>query len=235
MSKYFFVADIHLEPDEKPITWNNFLSFLDLVQNEKGTLYILGDLFNYWVNNKLIIEKYQPVLEKLEEISKSSSVYILPGNRDFLLRQDVLNCWGIKLLKENHRQKLDGIQVLMTHGDALWDQDKLYKLYRKICWPIFRFLDHFTPAAIGNKIAEKIRNASKKNKYKKPSNYKMHEKLALNYFRDGIDVILCGHVHKAEIKQFTGGKQVISLPAWKSDSGGYCLLSEYKVELRDYS
>ncbi len=232
MAKHFFVADTHLEPESKPDTWRTFLSFLDFVQQEQGNLYILGDLFDYWSNNKLVKEKYRPLLEKLGEIAKSGEVGLLAGNRDFLLKGDYLTRWGIKFWGENHRRQIGRQQVFMTHGDIFWSYDASYQRFKQLGWPALRLLDSFTPAIIANRVAENLRNKSKQVVPNKPPEARrMNENLLQEYFRQGIDLVICGHLHKPTIKDYPGNKQLVILPAWENKGGGYCLLSQGRLEL----
>ncbi len=250
--KTFFVADAHLEPETQPQSWRLFLSFLDFVQQERGNLYILGDLFDYWSNNKPIIDKYRPLLDKLGEITKNADVCFLPGNRDFLLGKKFLAQWDIKLLPTDYQEKIDDQRIFMTHGDIFWDRDKSYQRYKQIGWPLLRFLDLFMPDVIARRVAARLRNKSKKAVPDKPEQAKvMNEELVRGYFQDGVELIICGHRHKPMIKEYgdcrsklhvnpdkTGNshatKKLIILPDWRHNAGGYCLICAGKVELLDY-
>ena len=51
MSKTFFIADVHLRVEDQE-RQQTLLAFFDMVRQAKGDLYILGDLFDFWANNK---------------------------------------------------------------------------------------------------------------------------------------------------------------------------------------
>ncbi len=81
----YFVADIHLERNENTKR-GLFLSFVEMVKDKRGDLYILGDLFDYWANNRRVIKDNRPVLEALADlVHHGSKVSFLIGNRDLLL------------------------------------------------------------------------------------------------------------------------------------------------------
>lgn len=235
MTKSFFVADIHLELDTKPETWRVFRSFLDFVQSERGDLYVLGDLFNYWATNKLFENKYRPLLEKLAELAKNNKVALLIGNRDFLLKKSYLVNWGIDFLGMNCERQINNKRVFMTHGDMFCDNGPYYLSYKKIAWPAFKALDIITPGVVAHKAAKRIRQKSRLKVENKASlGLSFDEALVKEYFLSGVDLVIYGHLHKALIKRYPSNKHLVILPDWSPEGGGYCLLSNGKVELLEY-
>ena len=85
--KTYFIADVHLSmgPDPKK---KLILSFLDRLIEQRADLYILGDFFDFWANNKDVFRFHSEVLSKLSTLtSGGSKVVFLIGNRDFLLSE----------------------------------------------------------------------------------------------------------------------------------------------------
>src|SRR3990167_6495149 len=131
MKYTLFISDLHLQKAQPQIT-DAFLQTLQKQAVDAEKLYILGDFFNYWVGD----DDPNPFLAEIEgvlrEFSKHHSpVYLLPGNRDFLLNETFAKRAGITLLKDPTVIDLYGTPTLLTHGDALCTLDKGYQRFRQ--------------------------------------------------------------------------------------------------------
>ena len=133
-SPVYFVADVHLDRNDTAKR-SLFLSFLDTVKESRGNLYILGDLFDYWANNRRVLKDNETVLDALGELSRrGSQVGFLIGNRDLLLGEKVLSRYGIDALGESSVIDLQGKSILLTHGHLLCTDDVSFQKYRKRMW-----------------------------------------------------------------------------------------------------
>lgn len=96
-SKALFISDLHLQAGA-PKTIAAFLQFLEKKAIQAEQLYILGDLFEYWVgDDDMDSEAVQVVVRAIRQVSdKGTSVFWIPGNRDLLTRQKI---------SANHRSK----------------------------------------------------------------------------------------------------------------------------------
>jgi UDP-2,3-diacylglucosamine hydrolase len=235
VSRSFFISDLHLDSTQHPQTTTLFLSFLDFVAQKRGDLYILGDLFDYWANNRIIFQKNKPILEGLSRLHQAGSrIGLLWGNRDFLLKPDYLAQFGISLWPETYSRKLQGRQVLMTHGHNLCTADSGFQRYRHQWWRIFRLLDPLVPGVMENYIARKIRQHSQQVVANlDTSGFCLSEELIQQYFDQGVDTIICGHTHHPGIRRYSPDKRLIVLPAWDTQ-GGYCLLEGGETRLLTY-
>ena len=127
----YFIADLHLAQNRPDIT-ACFLSFLENDAPKAQTLYILGDLFEYWIGdddkNPFVIE----VAKALKALSLlDTSIYFIHGNRDFLLGKPYAKLCGMTLLPETDIIDLYGKPVLIMHGDTLCTRDVAYQAFRK--------------------------------------------------------------------------------------------------------
>jgi UDP-2,3-diacylglucosamine hydrolase len=94
MPETLFIADLHLEP-KKPFLIKLGLNFLAGRARQADALYILGDLFEVWLGDDDDEPAYQPVLEALHDLTHSGiPVFIMLGNRDFLIGSDFLKTTG---------------------------------------------------------------------------------------------------------------------------------------------
>jgi UDP-2,3-diacylglucosamine hydrolase len=126
MSETFFIADLHLNP-KHPIPFSQLLKFLQNRAQQADALYILGDLFEVYLGD----DEDQQALKALNDLTNNGvPVFIMHGNRDFLLSQAAIkNC---KLLNDDaYVIDLYGVPSLIMHGDTLCTLDVKYQTFRK--------------------------------------------------------------------------------------------------------
>ncbi len=125
-----FISDLHLEPGRPEIT-RLFLDFLDGEASEAESLYILGDLFEYWIGDDAKTPLANQVGEGLRVLSrKGIAVHFMHGNRDFLLGEQFADQAGMNLLPQVFRLDLYGTATLLLHGDSLCIDDIEYQEFR---------------------------------------------------------------------------------------------------------
>jgi UDP-2,3-diacylglucosamine hydrolase len=157
----YFIADLHLAQNRPDIT-ACFLSFLKNDAPKAQTLYILGDLFEYWIGdddkNPFVLE----VASALKTLSQlNTAIYYIHGNRDFLLGERYAKACGMKLLPEIEIIDLYGKAVVIMHGDTLCTRDIAYQAFRKKSrswW--WQAIIKSLPLFIRKKIAENYRKKS---------------------------------------------------------------------------
>lgn len=127
-----FVSDLHLTP-AMPKTGEAFFRFLREQAAHTGALYLLGDIFEYWVGDDDINNSFnQSVVDAIRAVSKQGvAVYWLAGNRDFLVGEKFAQACGITLLEEPHVTTLADQTILLVHGDAQCTDDVAYMAFRK--------------------------------------------------------------------------------------------------------
>jgi len=233
MRQTFFIADVHLDreyPERKEL----LLSFLPVLRSAGGDLYILGDFFDFWANNKIVLKDNHEVLLLLKELSeRGSKIYMLIGNRDLLLQQRALTPFGITLLGEEATIMLDNKMIFLTHGHSLCTGDVRFQRYKKRVWPLYRFFDRILPGWIENYLAEKFIITSKKViQSQAQSRFQFSPSALAGCFNRGVDVIICGHAHRAATETFDG-KLFYTLPAWDCGSGGYLRYQQGVFSLHD--
>ncbi|MFC1806283.1 hypothetical protein ACFL09_04800, partial [Planctomycetota bacterium] len=112
--KLIFLGDVHLAP------WNPGRAdvFFDFIADQRGeaeAIYILGDLFDFWVGAKRL--EWAAFLERLRNlVSDGPPVRVLGGNRDYLLDPPSLEPYGLESLGMEHRFDHDGLRIALVHG-----------------------------------------------------------------------------------------------------------------------
>lgn len=125
-----FISDLHLDL-EQPAIIKIFIDFLATTARKAEALYILGDLFEAWLGDDAHTALKQEIKSGLRSLADSGvPVYIMSGNRDFLLGEQFTQEMHCKLIKEPKIIDLYGTRTLLMHGDLLCTDDKPYLKYR---------------------------------------------------------------------------------------------------------
>ncbi|MCY0966419.1 UDP-2,3-diacylglucosamine diphosphatase [Parathalassolituus penaei] len=133
----YFISDLHLEPS-RPALADGFLRFINSLTDAEA-LYILGDFFEVWIGDDLQTPFTKLVEEALRGLSeRGCKVYIMHGNRDFLLGQAFCQRAGASLIDEGTCLTLGNERILLLHGDSLCTADveyiKMRGLFRSPTW-----------------------------------------------------------------------------------------------------
>lgn len=133
-----FISDLHLS-QERPEINALFLRFLQQHAKDADAIYILGDLFEVWLGDDMILPLYREAIEQINSVvSTGTPVYIMYGNRDFLMREQFEQISGAKIIHEPYVIDLYGTQTLLLHGDTLCTDDinyqKLRAMVRNPAW-----------------------------------------------------------------------------------------------------
>lgn len=129
MSKTLFISDLHLDR-ERPEIIRLFADFLITQAPEADALYILGDLFEYWIGDDQSITGLEIIIEQLHTLTSQTPVFFQHGNRDFLIGETFAKQTGILLLPETQMVDLYGQSALLMHGDSLCTDDIEYQKLR---------------------------------------------------------------------------------------------------------
>ncbi|HEX2650383.1 MAG TPA: UDP-2,3-diacylglucosamine diphosphatase [Burkholderiales bacterium] len=136
MARSLFISDLHLSA-ERPDTSEQFFRFIDEEARRAGALYILGDLFEYWVGDDELTDRAgDPLARQVADALKSLSddgvkVAFMHGNRDFLVSKAFCKATGAALLDDPSVIKTGKDKTLLMHGDTLCTDDLDYQNWRK--------------------------------------------------------------------------------------------------------
>ena len=127
-----FISDLHLD-DRRPETTELVLQLLRDEAGAADALYILGDLFEYWLGDDVPSQCATQVAGALANLSdKGVPTFFIHGNRDFLLRESYAKQAGLTILPEEYVADLYGEKVLLMHGDSLCTDDIPYQQFRSM-------------------------------------------------------------------------------------------------------
>lgn len=156
------VSDLHLEP-QRPDIVRAFLHLLETRASGAEALYILGDLFEAWIGDDAMGAFEIEIASALRRLADSgTAIYLMHGNRDFLIGKGFCRQAGCRLLAERHIADFQGRRVLLMHGDTLCTRDEGYQKLRRILRnPLTLFILRHLPLATRQKLARKLRSESR--------------------------------------------------------------------------
>ena len=221
MQKTYFIADLHLS-ENRPHLLALFRQFMQEQAPEAEKLYILGDLFDFWIGDDEqsdLISEVQQLIRHLTE--QGVPCYSQHGNRDFLIGKKFANACGLTLLPTYQVIDLYGTPTLLCHGDTLCVDDVKYQQYRKKVhqkWRQWLFLH--LPLKVRLKIAEKIRAKSHQDKQLKSTeimdvNAAFVQKILAQFH---VTQMIHGHTHRQKHHEIPPHFHRIVLGDWGETS-----------------
>lgn len=165
-------ADIHLQPDETHAINQAFYRFLQEQAPAAESLYLVGDVFEMWVGDDIGLETFPKAIQLLSELVKSGTkIYLIFGNRDFLMKSAFWEATGIQHLTDPSLVDFYGEKVLLSHGDILCTDDLDYQKMRR--WfrnPIIQWLFLCLPKTKRQSIGDGMRQKSQQYSQNKAEN-----------------------------------------------------------------
>jgi len=127
-----FISDLHLIQD-RPQANERFFDFLERRARAAGALYILGDFFEYWIGDDDIADPFNAVIAGLlRDLTRGgTALYLMHGNRDFLLGDGFCKATGAELLDDPSLIESGSEKILLMHGDTLCTDDLDYQNWRR--------------------------------------------------------------------------------------------------------
>lgn len=200
-----FISDLHLCA-ERPGKLELFKTLLQGPARRAESLYILGDLFEAWAGDDDSTPPHGEIIAELAAYTRSGPrLFIMRGNRDYLMSQRFSEVTGGQLLHDETLITLDGERVLLMHGDTLCSEDVKYQVFRRIVNNVFsRNLFMLFPYALRSKIWHKIRGAAKisaqnKSEYLIDVTQATVEKVMKKH---DVLCLIHGHTHRQAVHEF---------------------------------
>jgi len=196
------ISDLHLQ-EERPDITRAFLDLLDGRARHAKALYILGDFFEAWIGDDAMTPFQQSICQALRQLSdRGTVVYLMHGNRDFLIGQDFCKAAGCTLLADPSVIELGGEQVLLMHGDTLCTRDLAYmKMRRYLRNPLSLWILQHLPLATRQKLARKLRSESRAQTRMKATEIVdvTPEEVPKVMAAHGVRTLVHGHTHRPAI------------------------------------
>jgi UDP-2,3-diacylglucosamine hydrolase len=135
--KIYFVSDAHLGFPNHPeslIREKLLVKWLNTVSNDATSIYLLGDIFDFWFEYKRVVPRgYTRLLGKLSELcDKGIPIHFFTGNHDMWTYDYLSNEVGLIIHKDKEVLIINNKVFFIAHGDGLGPDDKSYKILKKI-------------------------------------------------------------------------------------------------------
>jgi len=214
LDRLLVAADFHLTGSESARFM--FAELLNQARYRDAPLFILGDLFHYWFGRRhLELDMYTEELSLLREAHDSGvRIYLLPGNRDFLLDGEFSRRTGVWVGGDALKFRLGEERVHFSHGDLFCTSDLNYQAMRRLIRSApMRFLANRLPAVVVDRIAGRLRRHSERVvKEKHPMILEPDRVELLSLFAEGHEVVVCGHFHRFRDQSFEAGRFIVLEP-----------------------
>ena len=163
----YFLSDFHLgAPNavESLKREKRIVQFLDAIKNDAQQIFIVGDMFDFWFEYKLVVPRgYTRLLGKLAELTDFGiKIHFFAGNHDMWMRDYFQNELNIPVYYQPTPFEFNGKKFLIGHGDGQGPGDQGYKFLKKLfrnplCQWMFGILPPYFGLGIANYFSKKSR------------------------------------------------------------------------------
>ena len=232
-----FISDLHLEPIENS-RLKTFYNLLSRANDDFNALYIIGDLFEYWIGD----DDEHPVNRNIiQNIKKSTDnglgIFLMHGNRDFLLGSKFEEMTGAKIIDDMTIIEDEFCKIMVSHGDVFCTDDieyqKLKKTLRSDEW-IKSFLSKTIEERIG--FANQLRSQSAESSSNKAESIM---DVNLDYVdevieKNNLDILIHGHTHRPAIHKLDSGASRAVLGSWENNEGWIIEYKKGNIDLKSF-
>ena len=252
MKHTYFISDAHLGSRGIPNSREqekHLCRFLDEIKTQAESIYILGDLFDFWFEYKNVVPKgYTRLLGKLSELTDMGiAVHFFTGNHDIWCKDYLTKECGIIMHYSPETINIKGKNFFMAHGDGLGDESKSFRLLRSIfhnrlCQWAFRWLHPDIGMAFGLEWAKhsRLKHTSSEDFQCSDPPYMGEDKehlvlFAKKYLREHpeVDYFIFGHRHIELDLMLTRQNRLLILGDWITQFT-YAEFSDGGITLKNY-
>ncbi|MDA8981550.1 UDP-2,3-diacylglucosamine diphosphatase [Candidatus Thioglobus sp.] len=221
------ISDLHLTNVEGDKV-NFFNTFCEDHASKADQLFILGDLFNTWLGDDVSLSSHKAIISTLKKLTQQTKVFVMVGNRDFLLSRNFEAGTGCKLINEPFELEHNSKKFLLIHGDSLCTDDINYQKLKKVLRnPLVQYIFLHLPKNIRLKLTGQLRKKSVEAQSYKSSkimdvNQQSTDLLMSKY--PGYELIH-GHTHRQKTHTMKNYTRYV-LGDWSQTKGNAIKLSE---------
>ena len=217
---HYFISDLHLQASHPKMT-DGFLQLLTRLQGAES-LYILGDFFEVWIGDDYDDPTVSAIKSGLKGLSESgTAVYLMHGNRDFLMGNAFAEQAGATLLDEGTVITIGDQQALLMHGDSLCTLDTAYmqmrQMFRNPAWQQ-QILSQPIPARL--QLAASIRSESQTGQQMKADDIMdvTPDEVVKEMEKAGVNLLIHGHTHRPAVHKDDVRTRMV-LGDWSDEHG----------------
>ena len=224
-----FISDLHLDQKNED-RFLRFQEFLNVESDRLDEIYILGDLVESWIGDDDDSEFAKRLKETIRGASQKSALFIMHGNRDFLIGSAFCSETGVTFIPDSTRLA-EGL--LLAHGDCYCTDDHDYQemksLLRSEDWQK-EFLSQ--SLQVRREFGKKIRKESQASNVTKAESIMDVSTSAIEEVknRKDITVAIHGHTHRPGVEKHDEGFTRITLGPWEH-CGWVCYQNDSEFRL----
>ena len=221
------ISDLHLTNVEGDKV-NFFNTFCEDHGSKADQLFILGDLFNTWLGDDVSVASHKAIISTLKKLTQQTKIFVMVGNRDFLLSHNFEAETGCTLINEPYKLEHNTKKFLLIHGDSLCTDDINYQKLKKVLRnPLVQYIFLHLPKNIRLKLTGQLRKKSVEAQSYKSSkimdvNQQTTDLLMSEY--PGYDLIH-GHTHRQKAHTMKNYTRYV-LGDWSQNKGNAIKLSD---------
>jgi UDP-2,3-diacylglucosamine hydrolase len=244
--KIYFLSDFHLgSPDavsslerEKRI-----VQFLDSIKKDAHTIFIVGDMFDFWYEYKKVIPRgYVRLLGKIAELSDAGIIiHFFVGNHDMWMNDYLQKEMNVQVYFKPAEFEINGKKFLVGHGDGLGPGDSGYKALKKVFRnPACQWAFGILPPAIGISLANYFSRKSREADKSAEEVFLGEEREWLIQYskqvlqKQHFDFFVFGHRHLPIDFRLTNNSRYINLGEWMNFST-YASFDGSDMELKSFT
>jgi UDP-2,3-diacylglucosamine hydrolase len=203
----YFISDLHLTND-RPKTIQAFVDFLNHQATMAKHLYLLGDLFEFWIgDDAAALLGAQTILAQMKKLSEKVDCYFIAGNRDFLVGQSFTEQTGFTILPDETVIDLYGKQTLILHGDSLCIEDKPHQQFRKDMVTNMAWREEFLALDIPTRIQQAKQARMQSQQHKSAISMEIMDvtdsAVISAYKQHKVQQMIHGHTHRQNMHNYT--------------------------------
>ena len=213
-----FIADAHLKSPEDA-NYRVLIRFLDTLPSDTDTLYLLGDLFEFWVGNpNPVYSHYREIIDCLKGVrGRGVRIVYFEGNHDFHLDRFFRKQLQAEVHKAGAVLEIGGQKVYLCHGDQINREDYRYRAFRLLLHsPIIKALIPLFSRRLAAHAASTLSRRSGRQHAARRAYWDYQvvlDSFARGRFQAGCDTVITGHYHLPIVKK-QGGHLFIALGDW---------------------
>lgn len=244
-SKTYFVSDVHLGA---PAMNNNrqreerFVRWLDLIGQDAKTLYLLGDIFDFWYEYRKVAPRgFVRTLGKLAELSdRGIEINYFTGNHDLWITDYLPLEIGLQVFREPVVRSIDGKQFFLSHGDGLDPSEKGYLALKRLFTSktarfFFTSLHPNLAFWFGHQWAKKSRLAKgTEPEVSRGPEFETNVQFARHYLKTNpVHFFVMGHRHLLMDEPVGDDSRIVMLGEW-FNYYSYAVFDGQKLELKTF-
>lgn len=168
--KIYFLSDFHLGAPDAASSLKReklIVQFLDSIKTEAHSIFIVGDMFDFWYEYRKVVPKGAiRLLGKIAELADSGiAIYFFVGNHDMWMNSYFQQELNVPVYFEPKVFQINNKKFFIGHGDGLGPGDQGYKALKKVfrnpvCHWLFGILPPFIGVGVANYFSHKSRLAT---------------------------------------------------------------------------